>query len=260
MPHRHGVQVRARRHSWPADTTRFGRFSTSTGFRLSVRKRHSRRGTVRRRNNGRKASGTWRRSDMRSVTSHAGLAACMVLVSVIGVKTVRSTEVVGATASKATPGSGARNDCDEGSPVEGRRIFVRENCYSCHGGFAGGAMCPSLREDRPDESDVRHAVEEGDGKRHAAVSTFARTGHRESVLVFSVAADATRADVPAPVGARPYFSNDGLRLSEGELQRELEIALRIGIEERRRVDPARRWCCCCRARRLRSRGCRDSRG
>ena len=98
---------------------------------------------------------------MRSVTSHAVLAACIVLVSVIGVKTVRSTEVVGATASKATPGSGGRNDCDEGSPVEGRRIFVRENCYSCHGGFAGGAMCPSLREDRPDESDVRHAVEEG---------------------------------------------------------------------------------------------------
>jgi cytochrome c551 len=97
---------------------------------------------------------------MRSITRHAVLAACIVFVSVIGVKTIRSTDVVAAT-SKATLGSVARNDCDEGSPVEGRRIFVRENCYSCHGGFAGGAMCPSLREDRPDESDVRHAVEEG---------------------------------------------------------------------------------------------------
>ena len=97
---------------------------------------------------------------MRSVTSHAVLAACIALVSVIGVRTVRSTEVVAATASKATLGTGG-DDCDDGSPVEGRRIFVRENCYSCHGGLAGGAMCPSLREDRPDESDVRHAVEEG---------------------------------------------------------------------------------------------------
>lgn len=98
---------------------------------------------------------------MRSVTSHAVLAACIVLVSVIGVKTVRSTEVGAATASKGTLASGARNDCDDGSPIEGRRIFVRENCYSCHGGLAGGGFCPSLREDRPNESDVRHAVEEG---------------------------------------------------------------------------------------------------
>ena len=97
---------------------------------------------------------------MRSVTSHAVLAACIALVSVIGVRTVRSTEVIAATTSKATLGTGG-DDCDDGSPVEGRRIFVRENCYSCHGGLAGGAMCPSLRNDRPDESDVRHAVEEG---------------------------------------------------------------------------------------------------
>ena len=82
---------------------------------------------------------------MQSVTSHAILAASIALVSVIGVKAVRSTEVVAASASKATPGSGERDDCDEGSPIEGRRIFVRENCYSCHGGLAGGGFCPSLR-------------------------------------------------------------------------------------------------------------------
>jgi mono/diheme cytochrome c family protein len=99
---------------------------------------------------------------MRSVTSHAILAASIALVSVIGVKAVRSTEVVAASASKAAPGSGERDDCDEGSPIEGRRIFVRENCYSCHGGLAGGGFCPSLRgEDRPDESDVEKVLEEG---------------------------------------------------------------------------------------------------
>jgi mono/diheme cytochrome c family protein len=98
---------------------------------------------------------------MRSVISHAVLAACIVLVSAIGVRTVRSGDVVAAADAKAALASGG-DDCDDGSPVEGRRIFVRENCYSCHGGFAGGGFCPSLRrEDRPDESDVRHVVEEG---------------------------------------------------------------------------------------------------
>ena len=60
--------------------------------------------------------------------------------------------------SNSGPGS---DDDGNGSPIEGRRIFVRENCAYCHGGYAGGLMCPSLREDPPDESDVRHVVEEG---------------------------------------------------------------------------------------------------
>ena len=49
----------------------------------------------------------------------------------------------------------------DGNPREGRRIFLRENCYGCHGGRAGGGMCPSLREDRPDEDDVREVVRNG---------------------------------------------------------------------------------------------------
>ena len=57
-------------------------------------------------------------------------------------------------------GLGSDGDSD-GNPIEGRRIFVRENCASCHGGFAGGAMCPSLREDPPNESDVEDVIEEG---------------------------------------------------------------------------------------------------
>ena len=61
----------------------------------------------------------------------------------------------------AAAASGDDDDDGRGSPIEGRRIFVRENCYSCHGGFAGGAMCPSLREDPPDRSDVEEVVREG---------------------------------------------------------------------------------------------------
>jgi cytochrome c551 len=41
---------------------------------------------------------------------------------------------------------------------EGRRIFLRENCYGCHGGRAGGGMGPNLRGGA---DDVRDAVEEG---------------------------------------------------------------------------------------------------
>ena len=50
---------------------------------------------------------------------------------------------------------------DDGDPVNGRRVFLRENCYICHGGRAGGGMCPSFRDDPPDESDIDHAIEDG---------------------------------------------------------------------------------------------------
>jgi mono/diheme cytochrome c family protein len=50
---------------------------------------------------------------------------------------------------------------DDGDPIEGRKIFLRDNCYSCHGARAEGNMCPNLRNDPPDESDVEHAVREG---------------------------------------------------------------------------------------------------
>jgi cytochrome c551 len=49
----------------------------------------------------------------------------------------------------------------KGDAVNGRKIYLRENCYGCHGGRVGGGMCPSFRDDPPDESDVRHAVEDG---------------------------------------------------------------------------------------------------
>jgi mono/diheme cytochrome c family protein len=56
--------------------------------------------------------------------------------------------------------SSVSND-SSGNPIEGRKIFLRDNCYSCHGARAEGGMCPNLRNDPPDESDVKDAVEEG---------------------------------------------------------------------------------------------------
>ena len=50
---------------------------------------------------------------------------------------------------------------DEGNPVIGRAIFVRDNCSGCHGNDAGGGMGPNLRESGPNDDDVRDAVLNG---------------------------------------------------------------------------------------------------
>jgi mono/diheme cytochrome c family protein len=82
----------------------------------------------------------------------------LVLLSALTVPSRGHAMATQQSGSNSGPGS---DDDGNGSPIEGRRIFVRENCAYCHGGYAGGLMCPSLREDRPDESDVRDVIEEG---------------------------------------------------------------------------------------------------
>ena len=44
---------------------------------------------------------------------------------------------------------------------EGRRVYLRENCYGCHGGRGGGGMGPAFRSDKPDLGDVSKVVREG---------------------------------------------------------------------------------------------------
>jgi len=50
---------------------------------------------------------------------------------------------------------------DDGNPVLGRAIFVRDNCASCHGQFGQGAMGPNLRDNQPNDDDIRDAVLNG---------------------------------------------------------------------------------------------------
>jgi mono/diheme cytochrome c family protein len=88
-----------------------------------------------------------------------GTAAVFTLALLWTAATVPSSGL--ALAAPLTGSVGGSAADGNGSPIEGRRIFVRENCYSCHGGFAGGNMCPSLREDRPDEDEVREVVRNG---------------------------------------------------------------------------------------------------
>ncbi len=107
---------------------------------------------------------------MRSVINAALLGGCLAWGLFTAATTAYSRDLLAAPEApmglrQSGPGggegSGDDDDDDGGNPIEGRRIFVRENCYSCHGGFAGGGFCPSLREDRPDTDDVREVVRNG---------------------------------------------------------------------------------------------------
>jgi mono/diheme cytochrome c family protein len=91
----------------------------------------------------------------------------MALVLLTAARTAQSKELAPAAAGAAAvrltasdPSSGGDDD-GNGSEIEGRRIYMRENCYICHGGFAGGGMCPSLRDRRPQVDDVRRVVRNG---------------------------------------------------------------------------------------------------
>ena len=45
---------------------------------------------------------------------------------------------------------------------EGRRVYLEQNCYGCHGGRGGGGMGPALRREKPDLDDVSDAVRKGE--------------------------------------------------------------------------------------------------
>jgi cytochrome c oxidase cbb3-type subunit III len=52
----------------------------------------------------------------------------------------------GDTAADATTIAMRTFDGDEAVAKQGRELFLKYNCYACHGGLAGGAMGPSLRD------------------------------------------------------------------------------------------------------------------
>jgi cytochrome c oxidase cbb3-type subunit 3 len=106
---------------------------------------------------------------MRVVQILLGSATGVALL--IAAKTMRPTQVAAAApldakmerAVASAPGVRTAEAEDEseyeiGSPMNGRRLFLRENCYGCHGGRGGGGMCLSLRRDRPDN---REAIRDG---------------------------------------------------------------------------------------------------
>ena len=54
---------------------------------------------------------------------------------------------------------------DKKLAVAGREIFISYNCYGCHGGLAGGAMGPSLRDTTwkygGTDSAIYHSIHDG---------------------------------------------------------------------------------------------------
>ncbi len=49
---------------------------------------------------------------------------------------------------------------------EGRRLFLANNCYGCHGGRAGGSSfgAPQFRRERPELGDLTEAIREGEDR------------------------------------------------------------------------------------------------
>ena len=54
---------------------------------------------------------------------------------------------------------------DKTLAIAGREIFISHNCYGCHGGLAGGAMGPSLRDTTwkygGSDSAIYHSIHDG---------------------------------------------------------------------------------------------------
>jgi cytochrome c553 len=70
------------------------------------------------------------------------------------------------TKSGTTDDIGRRNFAgDKKLAVQGRELFIANNCYGCHGGLAGGAMGPSLRDTTwkygGSDQDIRASIHDG---------------------------------------------------------------------------------------------------
>lgn len=72
----------------------------------------------------------------------------------------------GAAWESSAPQEGrAPTGVSDSAAVQGRALFLRYNCYGCHGGLAGGAMGPSLRdtvwESGGTDADIYESIAEG---------------------------------------------------------------------------------------------------
>jgi cytochrome c551 len=90
---------------------------------------------------------------MRVLCGIFGLAGLAVAV-MAAANAVQPTEVTAASVVVAEMD-------DDGDPINGRRLFLKMNCYGCHGGRGGGGMCPSLRDGDADEEVIRDGTESG---------------------------------------------------------------------------------------------------
>jgi mono/diheme cytochrome c family protein len=100
---------------------------------------------------------------MRLVLSLLLSVATAALVSLTAFRAATPAALAAGTVapSDACDPAAAASDDDDGNIINGRKLYLRENCYVCHGGRGGGGMCPSLRDRRIDEDDAEDVIEEG---------------------------------------------------------------------------------------------------
>jgi hypothetical protein len=86
------------------------------------------------------------RMKLQTILVHAAVASLLLVAAC-----KRSDQGNDQSRASTKPGSnddmGRRNfSGDKKLAVQGRQLFLEYNCYGCHGGLAGGAMGPSLRD------------------------------------------------------------------------------------------------------------------
>lgn len=80
------------------------------------------------------------------------VASAALVVMALGACKAKENQAAAGAAGEGGTAAGVENVAFhpfEGDPAQakrGRYLFIEYNCYGCHGGLAGGAMGPSLRD------------------------------------------------------------------------------------------------------------------
>jgi cytochrome c551/c552 len=95
-----------------------------------------------------------------------GIVTSLLLLAACGKKGDKSDSGSAAIKPGSTDDLGQRNfSGDLKLAVQGRQLFIEYNCYGCHGGLAGGAMGPSLRDTTwkfgGSDSAIYHSIHDG---------------------------------------------------------------------------------------------------
>jgi mono/diheme cytochrome c family protein len=103
------------------------------------------------------------RLGLNDLLGSAARFALVPLITVAAIGSAEATAMLPGTHALAMRGgtSGVIRVDNQGDPIAGRKLFLENNCYICHGGRGGGGMCPSLRANKPDEGDVFSALQNG---------------------------------------------------------------------------------------------------
>jgi len=79
--------------------------------------------------------------------AYGGAVLSLVLLAACGGQSDKAVEGKAAAKPGSSDDLGQRTfGGDAKLAVQGRQLFIENNCYGCHGGLAGGAMGPSLRD------------------------------------------------------------------------------------------------------------------